>query len=144
MPRLIEDEKGFAFLGSLVDLLALMLLLPLAAIFFSFALQFSESLDPKRLEWQLFSGELKAYLQDVDSIKEIDNGRGIRLIRKGEEFDIESYPQLVRKQKFQQGHELMLTGVESCSFRIEGSTLTLKTKFLNGLTEEAEYVFTRS
>ncbi|TWT26140.1 competence type IV pilus minor pilin ComGF [Planomicrobium sp. CPCC 101110] len=142
MPRVAKDERGFAFFGSLVDLMVLMLLLPLIALFFSFAVSFSESLDPKILEWQLFAEELKVYLRGVDSIAEINNGGGIRISRNGEEYDIESYPQLIRKQKFRQGHEPMLTGVESCSFRIDGTKLIVHAKFLNGSTEEAEYVLT--
>ncbi|PSL41149.1 competence protein ComGF [Planomicrobium soli] len=142
MPRFIKNEKGFAFLSSLVDLMVLMLLLPLISLFYSFSMLFFASLDAKRLEWQLFSEELKVYLREIDSIEEINDGGGIRISRKGEEFDIESYPQLVRKQKFRQGHEPMLTGVENCSFRLDGTKLTVRAKFLNGLTEEAEYVFT--
>ncbi|TWT09139.1 competence type IV pilus minor pilin ComGF [Planomicrobium sp. CPCC 101079] len=143
MPRIAKDERGFSFIGSLVDLMVLMLLLPLIALFFTFAISFSNSLHPKILEWQLFTEELKVYLRDVDSIQEINNGGGIRISRNGEEYDIESYPQLVRKQKFRQGHEPMLTGVESCSFRVDGTKLTVHAIFSDGLTEEAEYVLTR-
>jgi competence protein ComGF len=143
MSRLISlDEKGFAFISSLMDLLVLLLLLPLIVLFFHFALSFSESLDPKQLEWQLFTEDLRTYLHGIDSIEVINNGGGIRIIQNGEEFDIESYPQLIRKQKFRQGHESMLTGVESCSFLVSGTKLTVQAKFSNGLAEEAEYVLT--
>lgn len=136
-------EKGFAFLNSLIDLMVLMLLLPLIVLFFSFAITFSEALNPKRLEWQLFTEELRVYLHQIDSIEVINNGGGIRIIQKGEEYDIESYPQVIRKQKLRQGHELMLTGVESSSFRVDGTKLKIRVKFSGGLTEEAEYVITR-
>jgi len=144
MPGIKLDERGFAFLSSLADLLVLLLLLPLIVLFYSFALSFSEALDPKKLEWQLFAGEMRAYFHQIDSIELINSGGGVRVIQKGEEFDIESYPGLVRKQKFRQGHETMLTGVESCTFAIDGTKLTVRAKFLNGSTEEAEYVLTGS
>jgi competence protein ComGF len=144
MPRLKKgDEKGFLFLDSLMDLAVLMLLLPLIVLFFSFAMSFFHALNPKELEWRLFADELRVYLHGIDSIEEINNGGGIRIIQKSEEYDIESYPQLVRKQKFRQGHEVMLTGVENCLFQVEGTKLTVRAKFSNGLTEEAEYVLTR-
>lgn len=142
MPRVKGDERGFAFVNSLMDLMVLLLLLPLIVMFFSFSMSFSSSLSAKQLEWQLFSEELKVYLHGIDSIEEINNGGGIRILQKGEEFDIESYPQLVRKQKFRQGHEPMLTGVESSSFAVDGTVLTVHVKFSDGTTEEAEYVIT--
>lgn len=142
MPQIKGNERGFAFVNSLMDLMVLLLLLPLIVLFFNFSMSFSSSLSAKQLEWQLFSEELKVYLRGIDSIEEIDSGAGIRIHQKGEEFDIESYPQLVRKQKFRQGHETMLTGVESSSFAVDGAVLTVHVKFSNGTTEEAEYVIT--
>ncbi|MDN7240484.1 competence type IV pilus minor pilin ComGF [Planococcus sp. N028] len=136
------NERGFAFLNSLMDLMVLMLLLPLIVLFFSFVMQFSQALNPKTLEWQLFTEELRVYLHEIDSIEEINNGGGVRIIQKGEEYDIESYLQIIRKQKFRQGHEPMLTGVESCTFKIDGAKLKIRVKFSGGPTEEAEYVLT--
>lgn len=137
------NEKGFSFLTSLFDLLVLMTLLPLIVLFYGFAVSFTEDLDPHQLEWQLFTTDLQGYLNNSDSLEIINGGSGIRVVQLGEEFDIEMYTDLIRKQKARKGHEVMVTRIRSCSFSLEGDILTIRAEFSTGTLEEAEYVFTR-
>lgn len=143
MPRMIKmEENGFVFLNSLFDLLLLLTILPLIVLFFSFAISFSKELDSRQLEWQLFTADLQTYLEGVDSIELLDKGSGVRITQKGEVYDIEKYGNVIRKQKFYQGHEIMLTRLDTCFFQIEGTSLLVSVKFSNGTSEQAEYVFT--
>ncbi|SDI24792.1 competence protein ComGF [Planococcus glaciei] len=136
------DEKGFVFLNSLLELTILMIFLPIVVLFFGFMVSFSKESHAKQMEWQLFSVELQSYLAGSDSIEIIDNGVGIRTIQQSQEFDIELYDHSVRKQKFRQGHEIMLTGIKNCRFGMNGPKLTIRAEFSNGAIEEAEYVVT--
>src|SRR5690606_4552891 len=93
------DEKGFSFLTSLFDLLVLMTMLPLIVLFYGFAVSFTEDLDPHRLEWQLFTSDLQGYLNSSDSLEIINEGSGVRIVQMGEEYEIEMYTDMIRKQK---------------------------------------------
>lgn len=137
------DEKGFSFLTSLFDLLVLMTMLPLIVLFYGFAVSFTEDLDPHRLEWQLFTSDLQGYLNRSDSLEIINEGSGVRIVQMGEEYEIEMYTDMIRKQKERKGHEVMLTRIRHCSFSLEGDNLKIKVEFSTGTLEEAEYVFTR-
>ncbi|AIY05300.1 hypothetical protein Plano_1335 [Planococcus sp. PAMC 21323] len=137
------DENGFSFLTSIFDLMVLMTILPLIVLFFNFSINFKQDLDPHRAEWQLFVIDLQSYLHRSDSIEIINGGSGIRVVQRGEEFDIELYTDMMRKQKSRKGHEVMLTRVNQCSFSLEGNILNIRTSFFSGNVEEAEYVFTK-
>ena len=136
------DEKGFVFLNSLLELSILMIFLPIVVLFFGFMVSFSKETHAKHTEWQLFSIELQSYLAGSDSIEIINNGAGVRTVQQSVEYDIELYDHSVRKQKFRQGHEIMLTGIKNCRFEMHGPKLTVRTEFSNGAIEEAEYVVT--
>ncbi|MBT2571625.1 competence type IV pilus minor pilin ComGF [Planococcus sp. ISL-110] len=137
------DEKGFSFLTSIFDLLVLMTMLPLIVLFFGFAVGFTEDLDAHQAEWQLFAVDLQSYLNNSESLEIINGGSGIRVVQLGEEFDIELYTDMIRKQKERKGHEVMLTRVRLCSFSLDGNMLKVRTEFTTGSLEEAEYVFTQ-
>ncbi|WP_394119808.1 competence type IV pilus minor pilin ComGF [Planococcus donghaensis] len=137
------DEQGFSFITSIFDMLVLLTMLPLIVLFYSFALSFTEDLDPHQVEWQLFAIDLQSYLNNSDSLEIINGGSGIRVVQMGEEFDIELYTDMIRKQKDRKGHEVMLTRVRSCHFSLAGNTLKVRTEFTTGSLEEAEYVFTQ-
>jgi competence protein ComGF len=136
------DEKGFVFLNSLLELLILMIFLPLVVLFFGFMLALEKETDAKLVEWQLFSVDLQSYITGSDSVQTINNGGGIRAIQQDVEYDIELYEHSVRKQKFKQGHEILLTQIKNCRFERTGSKLSVRVEFLNGIIEEAEYVVT--
>ncbi|MDN7226830.1 competence type IV pilus minor pilin ComGF [Planococcus sp. N064] len=136
------DEKGFVLLNSLLELSILMIFLPIVVLFFGFMLSFSKEAEAKRVEWQLFSVELQSYLAGSDSVEIINNGGGIRAIQQSVEYDIELYEHSVRKQKFRQGHEIMLTRIKNCRFELDGQKLTVLAEFSNGVIGEADYVVT--
>ncbi|WKA52577.1 competence type IV pilus minor pilin ComGF [Planococcus liqunii] len=136
------DEKGFVLLNSLLELSILMIFLPIVVLFFGFMLSFSKEAEAKRVEWQLFSVELQSYLAGSDSVEIINNGGGIRTVQQSVEYDIELYEHSVRKQKFRQGHEIMLTRIKNCRFELDGQKLTVLAEFSNGAIEEVDYVVT--
>ncbi len=136
------NEKGFTFLSSLFELMLLLLFLPLMVIFFLFVRGFFSEADPQTAEWFLFAGELQSYLTGIDSIAIINNGGGVRILQRGNEYDIESYDKFIRKQKFQQGHEVMLTKVKKTTFSLQGNRLMLRAEFTNGKILEEVYVYT--
>ena len=139
----VANEKGFTFLTSLFEMMLLMMFLPLIVLFFIFMRGFFEEADPQAAEWYLFAGELQSYLSDAESLVVINNGAGVRIVQGGNEYDIESYDKFIRKQKFRQGHEVMLTGVKKASFSLRGHSLLLQAEFTNGIILEEEYVFTQ-
>lgn len=137
------DERGFSFVTSIFDLLVLLMMLPLIVLFYGFAASFTEDLDPHQAEWQLFAIDLQSYVNNSDSLEIINGGSGIRVVQMGEEFDIELYTDMIRKQKDRKGHEVMLTRVRQCRFSLAGNVLKVRTEFTTGSLEEAEYVYTQ-
>jgi competence protein ComGF len=135
-------EGGFTLLNALLELLVLMIFLPLIVLFFGFMIRFSAEADAQTAEWHLFAVDLQSYLQGIESIEVINNGGGVRIVREAEEYDIELYDRFLRKQKFRQGHEVMLTDIRDCRFIINGNKLALRAEMANGTVEQAEYVFT--
>ncbi|WP_195913927.1 competence type IV pilus minor pilin ComGF [Planomicrobium sp. YIM 101495] len=136
------SQKGFTFLSSLTELMILLLLLPLITLFFLVAGSISEALDPKQLEWELFTADFRSYLNDVESIEVINRGTGIRTVRGEDEFAIGQYEQLIRKQRFEKGHEIMLTGVKECRFELQDGYLAVRVIFTNGLEKDEQYAVT--
>lgn len=134
-----RKEGGFTFLNALLDLAVLMLVLPLAVLFYHSVSGYSENLSVKQLEWELFRFELLTYLDKVDSIEIINNGAGIRINQEGTTYDIEQYLPVIRKQKFGQGHEIMLTGVRTVSFSLDGQFLAVGLEFEDG-TQKTEVI----
>lgn len=143
MPQLNRlGERGFTLLNVLLELLILLFFLPLVVLLFSFMIHFSAETDHQTAEWHLFTADFQSYLSEVESVEIINNGGGVRIIRQAEEIDIELYDRYIRKQKFRQGHEIMLTNIKNCRFLIAGTSLTMRAELDNGAIEEAEYVFT--
>lgn len=140
----IFKEGGFIFSNALIDLMLVAAIMPLIIIFYMYASNYMEDLDAQKIEWRLFTVELQGYLTDVDSIQIINAGTGFRVIKEGMEYDIEVYSSLIRKQKFNQGHEIMLTGISKCKFSIEGQVLKIIAFRSNGTEERSEYVITGS
>lgn len=136
------NDKGFVFMHTLFDIMLMMIFLPLIVLFFSFMASFSKETKAHLLEWQLFTVDFQSYLTAVDSLEIINEGKGIRVVRGKDEYDIELYANMVRKQKFDKGHEVMLTNIKNCRFVINGNRVVLHVQFLHGPDEEVEYVFT--
>lgn len=135
----IRSSKGFTFLDSLLELLALSIMLPLAAMFYLFSSQFLVDLDSGATEFRLFTLELQQYLDGSEQIYIMRDGKGVRIVREGVVYDIELYGSVVRKRKDQLGHEIMLTDVKNSIFQLEGKRLTIQLEYQSGAKEEADY-----
>lgn len=135
----IRSSKGFTFLDSLLELLALSIMLPLAAMFYLFSSQFLVDLDSSATEFRLFALELQQYLDGSEQIYIMRDGKGLRIVREGVVYDIELYGSVVRKRKDQLGHEIMLTDVKNSFFQLKGKRLTIQLEFHSGAKEEADY-----
>ncbi|WP_211654020.1 competence type IV pilus minor pilin ComGF [Planococcus alpniumensis] len=135
----IRSSKGFTFLDSLLELLALSIMLPLVAMFYLFSSQFLMDLDSGATEFRLFALELQQYLDGSEQIYIMRDGKGVRIVREGVVYDIELYGSVVRKRKDQLGHEIMLTDVKNSIFQLEGKRLTIQLEFQSGAKEEADY-----
>lgn len=139
---LIRNQSGFTFLSNLMELVILLMLLPLITLFFLVSGSISDAIDPKQLEWELFTADFGTYLDGVTSIEVINGGTGIRTMQDETEFDIELYERLIRKQKFRQGHEIMLTGISRCQFELRDGYLFVQASFTNGLEKDEQYAVT--
>lgn len=140
MPRVnIRSSKGFTFLDSLLELLALSIILPLAVLFYLFSSHFILDLDSSATEFRLFMLELQQYLDGSEQIYIMRDGKGMRIVREAIVYDIELYGTVVRKRKDRLGHEIMLTDVKNSFFQMEGKRLTIQLEFQSGAKEEADY-----
>ncbi|ALS74182.1 hypothetical protein AUC31_02425 [Planococcus rifietoensis] len=140
----IRSSNGFTFLDSLLELLALSIMLPLAAMFYLFSSHMLVDLDSGATEFRLFALELQQYLDGSEQIYIMRDGKGVRIIREGVVYDIELYGSVVRKRKDQLGHEIMLTDVKNSFFQLEGKRLTILLEFQSGAKEEADYALSLS
>lgn len=136
------SEGGFIYFNALLDLVLAAAVMPLIVLFYMYSASYMEDLDAGEMEWRLFAAELQSYLTAVDSIQIINGGTGIRVIQAGTEYDIEVYNSLIRKQKFNEGHEIMVTDIIRCNFSIEGQVLKITAMRSNGTEERSEYAIT--
>ncbi|MBU9672770.1 ComGF family competence protein [Planococcus sp. CP5-4] len=135
----IRSSKGFTFLDSLLELLALSITLPLAVMFYLFSSHFLVDLDSGATEFRLFVMELQQYLDGSEQVYIMRDGKGVRIVRDAIVYDVELYGNVVRKRKDQLGHEIMLTDVKNSNFQVEGERLTIRLEFQSGVKEEADY-----
>lgn len=142
--RGLSEEKGFVYYNALLDLVLVALLMPLIVLFYLYTAEYTKDLDGGKLEWRLFTSELQSYLSDVEDSQIINGATGLRIVQHGNEYDIEVYGSVIRKQKFNQGHEIMMTGVIKCNFVIEGDRLKVIALLTNGSEEHAEYLIAGS
>lgn len=135
----IRSSNGFTFLDSLLELLALSVMLPLVVLFYLFSSHFMLDLDSSATEFRLFTLELQQYLDGSEQIYIMRDGKGMRIVQGAIVYDIELYGSVVRKRKDQLGHEIMLTDVKNSMFRLEGKRLTIQLEFQSGAKEEVDY-----
>ncbi|WP_422123165.1 competence type IV pilus minor pilin ComGF [Planococcus sp. X10-3] len=140
--RIAADERGVVYYNVLLDLILVATLLPLIVIFYLYTANYMEDMEAGNIEWRLFSAEVQSYLSSVDAVQIINDGTGFRVFRGVEEYDIELYGSFIRKQKFDKGHEIMMTGLSHCSFSLEGDVLKITALLLNGSEERYEYAIT--
>lgn len=135
-------ESGYIYYNALLDLVLLASLMPLIVLFYLHAANYMEDLDSGKIEWRLFAADLQTYLTAVDSIQTINGGTGFRVTQQSNEYDIELSGNVIRKQKFKEGHEIMLTDVVSCTFQIDGRVLRITALRSSGIEERSEYAIT--
>ena len=85
---------------------------------------------------------METYLNDVDDIHVQENLKVFAFIKTGDEYDIELYDTLIRKQKNRLGHEQMLLHVKSFTAKLEGPSLKLSVEFTNGIKKEHTFYVT--
>lgn len=133
----VSNQKGYTLVDGIIQLSVLMLFSQVFAVTVAWATKTEESItNPTDTEWALFVQNVETYLNDVDSLSIQKDQPGIRFKKGGEEYDIELYQDLIRKQKNRLGHEQMLLHVKSMSIAIEGQTVHFYVDFLNGMEKE--------
>ncbi|MBT2582294.1 ComGF family competence protein [Planococcus sp. ISL-109] len=139
MLKMMRSKRGFTFVDSLLNIVALSLVLPLAAMFYLYSMQFLSDMDSSATEFRLFTLELQRYLAGSEQVHIMRSGQGLRIYQSGTVYDIEMYGAVVRKRKDLLGHEIMLTEVAAGGFAIDGKTLTISMEFESGAAEEVGY-----
>lgn len=140
--RRFHSQAGFIYFDALIDLILVAAIMPLIILFYLYTAEYMADLDAGEAEWRLFTYEMQKYLTDIEAIEVINEGTGFRVLQAGNEYDIEVYNAIIRKQRLNQGHEIMLTGISKCTFSIEGNTLKVSAIRSNGKEERAEYAIT--
>lgn len=138
--RNILTKSGYTLIDALFQLIVLLLFSHLI-FFYSLWMKNSEEmfLTTVQEEWELFSLDLESYFLDIQSIEELANQNGVRLIRDGVEYDVELSGSLIRKQKNRLGHEPMLLHIKRAEFQVKESTVTLLVEFENDMIKERTY-----
>ncbi|SER80941.1 competence type IV pilus minor pilin ComGF [Psychrobacillus sp. OK032] len=139
----VRNEEGYTLVDGIIQLSVLMLFSQVFAVTVGWTNKIEESItNPIDTEWALFVQNVETYLNDIDTLIIQQEQQGIRFKKGGEEFDIELYQDLIRKQKNRLGHEQMLLHVKSMSIAIEGQTVRFFVKFLNGMEKEHTFYVT--
>lgn len=139
----IRDQSGYTLLEGILHLAVFMLFAQvLVGVMWWLTNTEASVTDTTEIEWALFIQYVDSYLIEVDSIKVHENSKGFT-IRKGiTNYKVESYKNLIRKQKNWDGHEQMLLNVDSLFVEMEGSLLRMTVNFLNGVDKEHVFYVT--
>lgn len=141
----IRDQSGYTLLEGILHLAVFMLFAHvLAGTMWWITNTEVNVTDTTEVEWAMFIQYVDSYLTDVDSIIITNNSNGFQ-IRKGELiYKVDTYKNLVRKQKNWDGHEQMLLDVKTLFVEMEGNLLRMKVNFLNDVEKEHAFyvVFT--
>ena len=139
----IANENGYTLVDGIIQLSVLMLFSQVFALTIGWTSRIEELItNPTDTEWVLFVQNVETYLNDIDSLIIQKEQPGIRFKKDGEEYDIELYQDLIRKQKNRLGHEQMLLHVKSMSIALEGQTVHFYVDFLNGMEKEHTFYVT--
>ena len=138
--RYLLSSKGYTFIDAILHLSVLMLFSQLILFYSMWFKQIEKQFfHAEPIEWEMFSLDIESSVSTVTTIGEQVNQTGVRFIKNEEEFDIECYQSLIRKQKNRLGHEPMLTGLNSCKIQLIGNQVLVKVEFENGRKEERTY-----
>lgn len=138
-----NKEDGYTLLEGIIQLSVLMLFSQVFAITIGWLHRMEENVtNPLETEWALFIQELESSLNDLETIMIQSEDTGIRFRKNGEEYDVELYQDLIRRQKNRLGHEQLLLHVKSISTKMEGQALYFSVVFANGLQKEHTFYVT--
>lgn len=138
--RYLLSSKGYTFIDAILQLSVLMLFSQMILFYSVWFKQIEKQFfHAEPIEWEMFSLDIESSVSTVTTIGEQVNQLGIRFVNNGEEFDIECYQSLIRKQKNRLGHEPMLTGLNSCELQLIGNQVLIQVEFENGRKEERTY-----
>ena len=139
----MSNQEGYTLVDGIIQLSVLMLFSQVFAVTVGWTNKIEESItNPLDTEWALFVQNVETYLNDIDSLIIQKEQPGIRFKKGGEEYDIELYQNLIRKQKNRLGHEQMLLHVKSIAISIEGQNLYFSVDFSNGMEKEHTFYVT--
>ena len=139
----LGDEKGYTLLEGIIQLSVLMLFSQVFAVTVWWMTRTEEIVtNPIDTEWALFVQNVETYLNEIEALVIQSEQPGIRFQKNGEEYDIEFYPSLIRKQKSRLGHEQMLLQVKSLKVSVEGQFLHFFVTFMNGMEKEHTFYVT--
>lgn len=140
--RYILTSDGYTLVDAIIQLAALLLFSQLFLFYFAWFNQIEKHFfSSEEIEWEMFSLDVESYLSSVTKIEEQANQTGIRFIKDGQEYDIECSSSVIRKQKFQLGHEPMLTGIRLCKLRVQQDQVLVQVELSNGRKEVRSFEF---
>ncbi|MEI4771412.1 competence type IV pilus minor pilin ComGF [Psychrobacillus sp. FJAT-51614] len=138
-----NNENGYTLIEAIIQLSVLMLFSHVFAISIGWLYLMEETVtNPTETEWALFVEDVENYLIDLDMIIVQTGNKGIRFKKNGDEYDIEIYQNLIRKQKNRVGHEQMLLQVKTINTSIEDRLLYFSVEFMNGVKKEHTFYVT--
>lgn len=139
----MRKEHGYTLIEGVIQLSVFMLLSQIFAVSIVWLHKIEADVtNPTETDWALFVEDVETYLNEVDSMMKQSEGVGVRFQKGGEEYDIELYQNLIRKQKNRLGHEPMLLRVKSLAISLEGRSLHMSVEFLNGIQKERTFYVT--
>ncbi len=131
------SESGYTFVNAVLQMSIFLLFSQLFLLTVHYIYQTEERLtNVTDMEWAIFIQQVDSYLAKVDSIILQEEPAGIRYTVNQEEYDIEYYPNMVRKQKNKLGHEPLLMNVENLVVSMSERSLTFQVRFKNGSEKE--------
>ncbi|WP_313893831.1 competence type IV pilus minor pilin ComGF [Psychrobacillus sp.] len=137
------NEGGYTLLESIIQLSVLLLFSQLFTLTIGLLFKAEDYVtNPIDTEWALFIRDVESYLNDVEILTIQREDIGVRFRKGEEEFDIELYQDLIRKQKNRLGHEQMLLRVKSISTTLDGPFLRFSVEFTNGVKKEHTFYVT--
>lgn len=132
-----SSESGYTFVTAVMQLSIFLLFSQIFFLVVHYVYQTEERVtDVTDVEWALFIQQTQKYLENIDRIILQKEPAGIRYTIVQEEYDIEYYPNMIRKQKNNVGHEPLLINVESLSVSMHERSLTFQVSFKNGSVKE--------
>lgn len=139
----VRNQSGYTLLEGILHLAVFMLFAQvLGGTMWWLASTEASVTDTTEIEWALFIQYVDSYLIEVDSIEIHENSKGLTIRKGNTNYKVESYKNLIRKQKNWDGHEQMLLNIESLFVEMEGSSLRMKVSFLNDVMKEHVFYVT--